>query len=91
MPCVYTPALIARVRDGTPPFEDELEQIASKDLVRHRAIIVAQLERRRLQAFSLVIRERPPIWSPVSWWKARLFEREFLRAFAQTRGKDMWH
>jgi protein-disulfide isomerase len=63
-------------------------QQVEADLVRHRAKIVRQLERHRLQAFSLGLEGTPSYLIGHVLVEGALSEREFLRAFAQARDKD---
>ena len=58
------------------------------DLVRHRAMIVRQLEQHRLQAFRMGLQGTPSYLIGDVLVEGALSEREFLRAFAQARAKD---
>ena len=63
-------------------------QQVEADLVRHRAMIVRQLERHRLQAFRLGLEGTPSYLIGHVLVEGALSEREFLRAFAQARAMD---
>ena len=63
-------------------------QQVETDLVRHRAMIARQLERHRLQAFTLGLEGTPAYLIGPFLIEGALSEREFLRAFAQARAMD---
>ena len=63
-------------------------QQVEADLAGHRAMIVRQLERHRLQAFSLGLEGTPSYLIGDVLVEGALSEREFLRAVAQARAKD---